>query len=383
MQKVVGINLNGTAYQLEEPGYEALRAYLERAESRLQTNPDRLEIMADLEQAVAEKCGRYLGPNKTVVTAVEIETIIREMGPVESPESTAEAETSAGTGAEKPAAEKGAPRRLYQIREGAMLSGVCNGIAAFFDIDVTVVRVVFVILTFATFGAWILGYLIMAIVIPYADTPEDRAAAYGLRLKARELLDQANLHLASARRGRREWRRTWRRQQRAWQRSWNEQRHRHWGRHWEQHMAEQTHAAMAGSVPPMGHFGQAVAGISLPVLAIVNAAMFVAWILVMISAAMTGTIFGWSLPADLPLWGSLLILFAIYFVLTAPLRAARRGAYHAWGPYYGPWAALSGLFWLGFTVLFFWLAYQHIPEVHALLDQLPALWQKRQISFVV
>jgi phage shock protein PspC (stress-responsive transcriptional regulator) len=381
MQKVVGINLNGNAYQLEEPGYEALRAYLERAESRLQTNPDRLEIMADLEQAVAEKCGRYLGPNKTVVTAAEIETIIREMGPVETPESTAEGGTSAGTDTEKPAADKVAPKRLYQIREGALLSGVCNGIAAFFGIDVTVVRVVFVILTFATFGAWILAYLIMSIVIPYADTPEDRAAAYGLRLKAQELLGQANLHRASALR---EWRRTWRRQQRVWQRSWNEQRHRHWGRHWEQRMADQAHAAMAGGVPPMGPFGQAMAGISLPVFAIVNAAMFVAWILVMISAAMTGTIFGWSLPADLPLWGSLLILFAIYLVLTAPLRAGRHhGAHHAWGPYYGPWAALSGLFWLGFTVLFFWLAYQHIPQVHALLDQLPALWQKRQISFIV
>ena len=94
MQKVVGINLNGNAYQLEEPGYEALRAYLEGAESRLQTNPDRVEVMADLEQAVAEKCGRYLGPNKTVVTAAEIETIIREMGPVETPESTAKAETA-------------------------------------------------------------------------------------------------------------------------------------------------------------------------------------------------------------------------------------------------------------------------------------------------
>jgi hypothetical protein len=34
-------------------------------------------------------------------------------------------------------------------------------------------------------------------------------------------------------------------------------------------------------------------------------------------------------------------------------------------------------------VLFFWLAYQHIPQVRALLDQLPALWQKRQIPFVV
>lgn len=374
MQKVVSVNFNGNAYQLEEPGYEALRAYLERAESRLQTNPDRVEVMADLEQAVAEKCGRYLGPNKTVVTAAEIETIIREMGPVETPESTAEAETSAGTGPQKPADEKGAQKRLYQIREGAMLSGVCKGIAAFLDIDVTLVRVVFVILTFATFGAWILAYLIMAVIIPYADTPEDRAAAYGLRLKAQELLGQANMHTARALR---EWRRTWRRQQRVWQRSWDE------GRHWEQHTSEQARGAMPGGPPPMGHIGQAMAGISLPVFAIVNAAMFVAWILVMISAAMTGAIFGWPLPADLPLWGSLLILFAIYFVLTAPLRAAHHGAHYGWGPYYGPWAALSGLFWLGFTVLFFWLAYQHIPQVHALLDQLPALWQKRQISFVV
>ncbi len=30
MQKVVSINLNGNAYQLEEPGYEALRSYLQR-----------------------------------------------------------------------------------------------------------------------------------------------------------------------------------------------------------------------------------------------------------------------------------------------------------------------------------------------------------------
>jgi hypothetical protein len=109
--------------------------------------------------------------------------------------------------------------------------------------------------------------------------------------------------------------------------------------------------------------------------------MFVAWILVMLSAFMTGTVFGWPLPAQIPLWGSLLIIFAIYMVLTAPLRAARH-AHMAWGPYYSPWASISGVLWVGFTVLFFWMAYRHIPEVHALLDELPSLWQNRQISFV-
>ena len=45
-------------------------------------NPDRAEIIADLEQAIADKCRRFLGPHKTVVTAAEVEQIIREMGPV-------------------------------------------------------------------------------------------------------------------------------------------------------------------------------------------------------------------------------------------------------------------------------------------------------------
>jgi phage shock protein PspC (stress-responsive transcriptional regulator) len=434
MQKVVGINLNGNAYQLEEPGYEALRSYLQRADSRLQPNPDRAEIMADLEQAIAEKCGRYLGASKNVVTEAEIQKIIAEMGPVESPEThaasgadsgtgfaagaaaaasadtgagytTAGARVDAGTGAGAGAGDGASGgssadmngrgsgsaagqadgtgdrrRRLYQIREGAMLSGVCNGLAAFLDVDVTVVRLLFVIITFATFGAWILAYLAMAFFIPYADTPEDRAAAFGLRLKAEELLG-ANLHRASAR-ARREWRRTFRREQRAWQRNWSERWNHNWGRQWQQHMAQQKQAAPGvDAPPPMMGVGHAFLGLSLPFVAIVNAAMFVAWILVMISAFMTRSIFGWPLPAELPMWGSLLILFAIYIALTAPLRAARH-AHMAWGPYYSPWASIAGLFWVGFTILFFWLAYQHIPEVHALLDQLPSLWQNRQTSFV-
>src|SRR6187397_357071 len=66
MQKVVSISLNGIAYQLEEPGYNQLRAYLERAESRLKDNPDRTEVMNDLEQAIGEKCARSLSPRSRI-----------------------------------------------------------------------------------------------------------------------------------------------------------------------------------------------------------------------------------------------------------------------------------------------------------------------------
>ena len=56
MERVVTINLNGNPYQLEEPAYDALRAYLERARATLADNPDKAEIIRDLEQAIADKC---------------------------------------------------------------------------------------------------------------------------------------------------------------------------------------------------------------------------------------------------------------------------------------------------------------------------------------
>src|ERR1700723_890500 len=84
MNTVIIINLNGNAFHLEESGYQSLRTYLERAQAQLKDNPDRVEIMADLEQAIADKCAHFLLPHKNVLTAVEIDEVLKEMGPVQS-----------------------------------------------------------------------------------------------------------------------------------------------------------------------------------------------------------------------------------------------------------------------------------------------------------
>ena len=94
MNTVIIINLNGNAFHLEEPGFKSLSAYLERAQAQLKDNPDRTEIVADLEQAIADKCGRFLRPHKNVLTAAEIEEVLKEMGPVQS-ENTADAGAAA------------------------------------------------------------------------------------------------------------------------------------------------------------------------------------------------------------------------------------------------------------------------------------------------
>src|SRR5690242_12392057 len=116
MDKVVILNLNGKAYNLAESGYAALRSYLDRAEVQLQGNPDREEILADLEQAIADKCDAFLNPHKTVVTGPELERILQDMGPVR------DADSESGKGPEKTGPEEktagtaGGRKRLYQIR---------------------------------------------------------------------------------------------------------------------------------------------------------------------------------------------------------------------------------------------------------------------------
>lgn len=63
------------------------------------------------------------------------------------------------------AVSKSGLKKLYRVREGRILAGVCTGIGEYTNIDPTVVRVLFVI--FGLFSGWgILAYLILALVIP-------------------------------------------------------------------------------------------------------------------------------------------------------------------------------------------------------------------------
>ena len=84
MNKVITINLDGLAYQLEEGGYDVLRMYLETAAARLKGNPDRDEILSDIERAIAEKFRARLGAHKTVVAAKEVADALTELGPIEA-----------------------------------------------------------------------------------------------------------------------------------------------------------------------------------------------------------------------------------------------------------------------------------------------------------
>lgn len=352
MQKVVSISLSGIAYQLEEPGYDRLRDYLERAEARLKDSPDRAEVMADLEQAIGEKCARVLGPHKTVVSAAEIDRILEEMGPVESAEEPAGNTAGAHTSAAPP--PHGPRKRLFKIREGAMFGGVCNGLAAYINVDVTWVRIGAVLLTLFTSGVVILIYLALMFIVPYAVTSEERAAAFGAPFSTAEFLGSAKKNSEMSREQHR-WRREWRRQQRQWQRQ-------------IQHMNEQMRQASAHAAPYMAATGRFVGGMLVLVAAILGALLFVGFLYGLFSLFTTQTLFGWDLPRGMPLWIAIVALVFAYVVAASIVRLIRFGAQPS--PVHHPgWAVLHTIIWICTTLLVVWVAYTFIPGVREVVDQ--------------
>lgn len=55
--------------------------------------------------------------------------------------------------------------RLYKSNENKMIDGVCGGIGEYFDIDPTLIRLIWVVLC-AMGGSGFLAYLIAAIIMP-------------------------------------------------------------------------------------------------------------------------------------------------------------------------------------------------------------------------
>ena len=87
MQRVITVNLGGNAFQLDEDAYERLRAYAAAAEKRLGANPDRREILADLERSVADHIVlRRSTSNGSVVSDATMTEILHTIGTVERTE---------------------------------------------------------------------------------------------------------------------------------------------------------------------------------------------------------------------------------------------------------------------------------------------------------
>jgi phage shock protein C len=57
-------------------------------------------------------------------------------------------------------------KRLYKIENGKKLCGVCGGISEYLNLDPTLVRLLWAVVTLSNAGVGIIGYIVAAFIMP-------------------------------------------------------------------------------------------------------------------------------------------------------------------------------------------------------------------------
>jgi phage shock protein PspC (stress-responsive transcriptional regulator) len=164
MKRSVTINLAGLVYNIDEDAFQMLKDYLDKIEKKFKNDEASSDIMHDIEARIAEILNERITHERQVVTVKDVEEIIRTMGhpnDYTGEEHDEQKDTSSSYSA--------GYRRMYRDPDNRIIGGVCSGLAAYWRIDPSILRVIFVLLTI--FGlAGILIYLILWIVLPEAKT---------------------------------------------------------------------------------------------------------------------------------------------------------------------------------------------------------------------
>lgn len=203
MDQIKKCSLAGISFTLEADAYAALEGYIQSLQEAYKSTPDGEEIVADIEARIAELILSAV-PADAIVTKPLILNIIKQLGSAEEIDSEQPDHEPEPRQAETtdPAGNPRIPRRLYRDVQHHKLGGVCAGIANYFDIDPTLVRLaaiapiliwlfgemnLFLLHYIEGFmgqltGLVVLGYIVMWFTIPPASTARQKLEMKGERI---------------------------------------------------------------------------------------------------------------------------------------------------------------------------------------------------------
>ncbi len=158
MKETQSASLASQSFVFEVDAYQELKSYLDDVASRLPLG-DR-ETLEDVEYRFAEIFSEKLSSPMMVVTLRMVGEATAQMG---SPAAFGEPRGGASTEeAEEPQRVRG---RLCRSRTNRSIAGVCGGLAAYFRIDATLLRLVTLLLIlFGGLSIWF--YIILWILLP-------------------------------------------------------------------------------------------------------------------------------------------------------------------------------------------------------------------------
>ena len=165
MKKTLNIGIGGKSFIIDEDAHERLKNYLETFRSRL-TDEQGSEVMNDIEARIAELLLSNLGSGQQSVSLALVNQITAQLGMPDG----------SSTEAEEPV---NAVRKLYRDTDDVRIAGVCSGLALYFGIDTSLVRILMLVALIAgSVGFWL--YVILWIAVPKAVTPAQKCELRGL-----------------------------------------------------------------------------------------------------------------------------------------------------------------------------------------------------------
>ncbi|MBP3553739.1 MAG: PspC domain-containing protein [Bacteroidaceae bacterium] len=189
MKKNITINFFGTLYAIDEDAYELLNRYLGDMKRYFSRKEGGEEIADDIEHRVAELMLELKNDGREPIDIALVKEIIGRIGnPEELDEASGEGESGSATGhrGREWFSEQVSKKRLYCNPDDKLLCGVLSGIACYLGIDPVWVRLIVVALAilpipfiYISFWTVLIIYVILALIVPEAKTPEERLRMHG------------------------------------------------------------------------------------------------------------------------------------------------------------------------------------------------------------
>ena len=172
MKETVNVNIGSQAFTLDEDAYRVLRSYLDDIRSRLPEYDT--ETMGDIEVRIAEIFREIVSSPMRVITLDTGRTAMHRKG---APSDFGERRGNTARQEDEEAEPE--TRKLYRSRTDRSIAGICGGLADFFHVDATVMRLIMLFLIiFGGLSIW--AYIILWIIIP-----EEPARKFNINRKNR------------------------------------------------------------------------------------------------------------------------------------------------------------------------------------------------------
>lgn len=187
MKKTLNVAIGGCSFTIDEDAYMALESYLDSFKAGLDNSSSSSQVMDELEMRIADLLKVQIG-RREVIDLNMVNAVLNQIGPVAPrPQQTnANAEEQKQEDTYSGQQYQNAVRKFYRDAEGKRIAGVCSGLALYLNIDVTLVRIIFLVaLICGSAGFWI--YLVLWIVAPEARTAAEKCELRGIPATAENI----------------------------------------------------------------------------------------------------------------------------------------------------------------------------------------------------